>query len=123
MPMPRETWTDERLDDLRENMNERFNRVDREFVRMDAQMKEGFARVDREMKEGFARVDREMKAGFARVDKEFGELRAEMKEMRGDLKGLRSDLGGMQRVMVQGVIAICSVMTTGFVALVGITAF
>lgn len=29
----------------------------------------------------------------------------------------------MRRVMVQGVIAICSVMLTGFVALVGITAF
>jgi hypothetical protein len=62
--MARESWTDERLDDLKGQMIERFDRVD-------ADMKDGFARVDKEMKEGFARVDGDIR-----------ELRGDIKEMQ-----------------------------------------
>ena len=62
--MARESWTDERLDDLKEGMNGRFDRVE-------AEMKEGFDRVDADMKKGFDRVD------------------ADIRELRGDIKGMQ----------------------------------
>jgi hypothetical protein len=58
--MPREKWTDERLDDLQ------------------AEMRRGFA----EMRQGFA----EMRQGFARVDEEIKELRREMGSINRNLQ-------------------------------------
>jgi hypothetical protein len=58
--VPREKWTDERLDDLNKKVDE-----------MKVEMREGFARVDmeirelrREMNERFEGVNRNMLAGF-----------------------------------------------------------
>lgn len=53
IPMPREKWTDERLDDLNE-------KVDRGFAETKAEMREGFARIDADIRE----LRREMRAGF-----------------------------------------------------------
>jgi len=112
--MARETWTDERLDDLKGQMIERFDQVDADIDRRFAQVDQRFDRVDAKMNERFGQVDQRfgqveanMKEGFARVDKEIGELRGEMKEMRGDIKAT-------QRLMVQGFIGICTLMGTGF---------
>jgi hypothetical protein len=44
MMMPREKWTDERLDDLNQ-------KVDRGFADVKAEMREGFARVDEDIRE------------------------------------------------------------------------
>ena len=52
-PMPREKWTDERLDDLN-------GKVDRGFAETRTEMREGFARVDADIRE----LRREMRAGF-----------------------------------------------------------
>src|SRR6478609_8810807 len=52
-PMPREKWTDERLDDLRDEMH-------RGFADTKAEMRAGFARVDADIRE----LRREMRAGF-----------------------------------------------------------
>jgi hypothetical protein len=49
--MARETWTDERLDDFKGQMNERFGHVDQHFVQVETTMKEGFARVDGDIRE------------------------------------------------------------------------
>ena len=53
IPMPREKWTDERLDDLNE-------KVDRGFAETKAEMREGFARIDADIRE----LRREMRGGF-----------------------------------------------------------
>lgn len=37
---PRETWTDQRLDDFKENVNERFDAVDKRFDRLEADVRE-----------------------------------------------------------------------------------
>jgi len=42
--VPREKWTDERLDDLNE-------KVDRGFAETKAEMRQGFARVDNDLRE------------------------------------------------------------------------
>jgi len=52
--MAREAWTDERLDDFKENVNQRFDQVDKRFDQVDAR----FAKVESEMKAGFAVVNR-----------------------------------------------------------------
>jgi hypothetical protein len=58
--MPREKWTDERLDDLNA-------KVDQGFADTKAEMRGGFARVDGEIKE----LRREMNARFDSVDARF----------------------------------------------------
>ena len=63
MPMPREKWTDERLDDLNK-------------------------KVDK----GFAETKAEMREGFARVDADIRELRAEVKELNGRFDALNGRL-------------------------------
>lgn len=92
--MARESWTDGRLEEFKENVNHRFDEVDRRFDKVDSDMKEGFARVDKDIR-----------------------------EIRGELSQIHVTLGAMQRTMLQGVIAICGIMITGFAAVIGITAF
>jgi hypothetical protein len=65
METMRESWTDERLDDMRQ-----------------------------EMKAGFARVDGEMKVGFARVDRDIKDLRTEMNQRFDALNRTLLQIGG-----------------------------
>jgi archaellum component FlaC len=58
MMSPREKWTDERIDDLNE-------KVDRGFADLKAEMKEGFERVDKR----FEQVDMRFERIEDRLDK------------------------------------------------------
>lgn len=49
--MARESWTDERLDDLKGQMNERFGEIDQRFDRVETSVKEGFAQVNGDIRE------------------------------------------------------------------------
>ena len=74
---PRETWTDERLDDLNKKVDKGFADVDAHFDRFERSVAEGFARVDGDIRE--LRVDmkdlrREMNERFDAVDKRFDSL-------------------------------------------------
>jgi tetrahydromethanopterin S-methyltransferase subunit G len=44
--MAREAWTDERLDDLKENVNQRFDDVDNRLDKLEAEVSTGFAEVN-----------------------------------------------------------------------------
>ena len=44
--MPRESWTDERLDEFSKRMDERFDRSDERIAEVRREMKDGFAQVD-----------------------------------------------------------------------------
>jgi hypothetical protein len=94
MMVPRESWTDERLDDLKENMVERFDQVDQRFDQVDKR----FEQVDQR----FEQVERRMAEGFSRVDADIRELR---------------------RMMFQGFIALVTVIVTCFVGLAGLIVF
>lgn len=65
--MPREQWTDQRLDDLNKKVDD------------------GFARVEKKMDDGFARADRKMNDGFARVDKDIREIRGEIRDLKSEM--------------------------------------
>lgn len=68
--MPREKWTDERLDDLNK-------KVDDGFADTKAEMRRGFARVEGEIKrldEDLGEMRREINARFESVDLRFDSL-------------------------------------------------
>jgi DNA repair exonuclease SbcCD ATPase subunit len=95
--MAREAWTDERLDDLKENVNQRFDVVDRRFDKVD----ERFDKVDRR----FENVDER----FDKVDRRFEKVEAEMKAGFAEVNGR---IDSLQKTMI-----VCfSGMTTGIVA-------
>ena len=104
-----ESWTDERLNDLRDSVVEFRGETHREFLALRKEMKDGFAAVDRE----FTALRKEMKDGFAAVDREFAALRAEMaaefaavrREQVEEFTALRKEIKegfeGIQRLMIQ----------------------
>jgi hypothetical protein len=83
MEAMRETWTDERLDDFRSHVDQRFAQVDQRFDQVDQR---------------FDQVDQR----FDRVDAEF---RAQRLEMRTELSSFRKEmdtrLGAIQRLVIQ----------------------
>jgi chaperonin cofactor prefoldin len=64
--MAREAWTDERLDDLKENVKQRFDVVDRRFDEVDKR----FDKVDKR----FDKIEAETKAGFAELHARFDSM-------------------------------------------------
>jgi hypothetical protein len=67
MPMPREKWTDERLDDLNK-------KVDDGFADTKAEMRQGFSRLDAEIRG----LREEMNTRFSAVDARFDALNRNM---------------------------------------------
>jgi hypothetical protein len=65
MPMPREKWTDERLDDLKGNVDD-----------LRTEMRGGFARVDADIRELRGEMNRRFEAVDARFDALNGRLLA-----------------------------------------------
>jgi tetrahydromethanopterin S-methyltransferase subunit G len=71
---PRETWTDERLDEFKASVNQRFDEVDRRLDRIDAdireirgelsQIREGMEAMQRTMVHGAIGMCSVMIAGF-----------------------------------------------------------
>ena len=49
--MPRETWTDQRLDDLNKKVDDGFEKVDRRFAEAKAETAERFDRLETQMKQ------------------------------------------------------------------------
>jgi len=46
MEAVRESWTDERLDDFRDRVDQRFDEVGKRFDHLEAKVEQGFARMD-----------------------------------------------------------------------------
>jgi hypothetical protein len=64
MEAMRQSWSDDRLDDLNRRVDDGFNRVDAQFARVDRQ----FARVDRQFAELRAEMNLRFDHGEARFD-------------------------------------------------------
>jgi hypothetical protein len=93
MQTMRESWTDERLDDLNSKVDRGFDRVDARFDRVDAR--------------------------FERVDDRFERVDADIQSLRGEMNA-RFDT--IQRTMVLGVIALTTGMLAGFGGLAALIA-
>ncbi len=71
MDAMRESWTDDRLDDLNGKVDAFRLETRTEFAAVRAEVKEEFAAVRAEMKAEFAAVRAEMRQGFAKIDSRF----------------------------------------------------
>jgi predicted HicB family RNase H-like nuclease len=72
--MARETWTDERLDDLRADMNKGFDESKKEVRDLRAETKAEFAAVRSEIKEEFRESRKEMNSRFDAMNVRFDSL-------------------------------------------------
>jgi hypothetical protein len=88
MDAVRSSWTDERLEDFRDDVNRRFDDVDRRFEAVDRR--------------------------FDTVDRRIDALTDRVTEMDARLTGR---IDSLQHLMVQGFIAIMAAMFTGFAGL------
>ena len=96
----REAWTDERLDDLTQRVDEGFNRTEREFQA-----------VRLEMRTEFAAVRSEMKTEFSSARSEIGELRSEVVEVR-------SDINALTRTIAQAGFGMAGALLIGFLGVI-----
>jgi roadblock/LC7 domain-containing protein len=69
--MARESWTDERLDDLNHRVDSGFSEVSREFQAIRLEMRTEFAAVRSEMRTEFAAVRSEMATMRAEANSQF----------------------------------------------------
>ena len=88
MDTVRESWTDERLDDLKESVSNLGRRVDA-----------GFAEGRTELRHEAALIRTEMKEDFRKVDTRFDAVQASLDATRGSLDALQRTIiqigGGM----------------------------
>jgi hypothetical protein len=68
METVRESWTDERLDDLKEDVGNLARRVDAGFAESRMELRHEAASIRREMKEGFQAVDGRFEAMQGSID-------------------------------------------------------
>lgn len=68
METVRESWTDERLDDLKESVNDLARRMDSGFAESRIELRHEAASVRREMKEEFQAVDARFDAMQGSID-------------------------------------------------------
>ena len=88
METVRESWTDERLDDLKESVSDLARRLD-----------SGFAESRKELRHEAASIRKEMKEEFQAVDARFNAVDARFEAMQGSLDALQRTIiqvgGGM----------------------------
>jgi hypothetical protein len=68
METVRESWTDERLDDLKEDVSDLARRMDAGFAESRTELRHEAASIRKEMKEGFQTVDGRFNSIDARFD-------------------------------------------------------
>ena len=67
----RESWTDERLDDLNSKVDRGFERIDAELHALRTETRTEFTAIRTEMKSGFDRVDERFERLEGRFDERF----------------------------------------------------
>jgi DNA anti-recombination protein RmuC len=90
----RSTWTDERLDDFRRDVSERFDRVDERFDQVD---------------ERFNQVD----ARFNQVDERFNQVDGKLHQLGTRIDAQATRIDALHRIFVQvGVAQVAAVLAT-----------
>jgi hypothetical protein len=74
MEAMRQSWTDDRLDDLKDDLNEFRGDTKSEFAAMRSEMQVEFAAFRSEMGTGFRALRAEMTAGFGQINQRFDRL-------------------------------------------------
>lgn len=108
---PRDTWTDERLDDFRAETH-------REFTAVRTEVRDGFARVDKRLDAIDKRFDK-IDERFDKIDERFEKVDEEFVAVRNEMK---AGFESQHRIMVQGIIGISATIMAGFGAVAGVLA-
>jgi chromosome segregation ATPase len=104
MEAMRQSWSDDRLDDLNKRVDDGFSRVDAQFARVDAQ----FARVDRRFEVLQDRLE-------TRIDASAAELRTEMRQ---GFHEINSRFDAMQQTMIRGGLGLIGVLVASGAGLI-----
>jgi hypothetical protein len=100
MQTMRESWTDERLDDLNGRVSDGFERVEGQVRDLRGEMNERFDK-------GFGKVD----ARFEKVDARFDKVDAKFERIDGRLDSI-------QRTMAMGAFTLAGAILAGFAAMI-----
>jgi hypothetical protein len=113
MEAMRQSWTDDRLDDLSHRMDKRFDQVEGE-------MKAGFERVDGEIKTLGKELRGEIAGSesrlHARLDRDYIRIREEIAKVHNDTHQMNAEMHAFQRTILQvggGMIATLVVTLAG----------
>ncbi|HEX5713671.1 MAG TPA: hypothetical protein VFX85_10190 [Solirubrobacterales bacterium] len=109
MEAMRESWTDDRLDDM-------SNRMDRGFDRVHADIRAEASSVRGEIRSQGAELREEIRAQGAELREE---IKAQGVELRGEIGELRGEIGALQRTLLQvggGLIGTVLVSAAGIIA-------
>ena len=120
MEAMRQSWSDDRLDDLNHRVDAGFARVDAQFARVD----ERFAQMEERMDARFARSEARMEILFERLDAKIdskvdtsaNELRL---QLQGDTHQLNSRFDAMQQTFIRvggGLIGVLFASGAGLIA-------
>jgi chromosome segregation ATPase len=89
--MPRESWTDERLDDFRGEVNRRFDEVGARFDETNQRIDES---------------NRRMEAGFAEMRRELGQVNQRLDALNDRLDGVQQMTTRIMAGLVFGLLAV-----------------
>jgi uncharacterized coiled-coil DUF342 family protein len=119
----RQSWTDDRMDELNGKVDGFRLETRTEFRAVRAEVKEEFAAVRAEMKEEFAAVRDEMREGFDKVDKRFDKVDARFESMDERFQTMDARLVQIYRTMVVFCGTAMAALIGGLFTLVGIALF
>ena len=104
MQTMRESWTDERLDDLNGRVSDGFDRVEGQVRDLRGEMNARFEKVD----ERFDKVEAKFDKRFAQVDAKF--------------ERIDDQLGSIQRAVILLAVTLSGSMIAGFAAMIALFA-
>lgn len=116
MPMPRERWTDEKLDQA-------FGRIDGDLRELRVEMRKGFEKIDQrfeEMDRRFDQVDKrfeQVDKRFEQVDKRFEQIDKRFEQIDKRFEGVDAKFDAVQRNMFIGLVTINASLIAGLLAI------
>jgi hypothetical protein len=118
----KESWTDDRLDDFRGEVNRRFDEAaaetNRRFDEAAAETNRRFDEAAAETNRRFDEVDKRFDRFEADVDRRFDKVDRGFGEVNSELSRLDSKLDGLQRTMVLTGGGIIATLIAGIISLV-----
>jgi hypothetical protein len=109
--MAREAWTDERLDDLTQRVDEGFNRNECEFQAVRLEIRTEFAAVRSEIRDEIGGIRDEI--GSLR-----SEIRSEIGSVRSEVVAVRSDINALSRLIAQVSFGALAALFVGLASLI-----
>jgi len=116
--MARDSWTDERLDDLTHRVDQGFNKNEREFQAVRLEMRTEFAAVRSEIRSEIGSVREEIGSVREEIGSVRSEIRSEIGSVRSEVVAVRSDINALSRLIAQVSFGALATLFVGFAGLI-----